>query len=93
MPTTSSYGNVQFALDGCTDLGPPWGSTPAPAAPVPMPVPVPAPTAAPKVTIDGPQRCTWWKSSLFRACLPCMLSGSSTVLHCTMTDERTRQQT
>ena len=50
MPASSGYGNVQFALNGCTDLGPPWGSTPAPAAQAPTPTPIPASTPAPTVT-------------------------------------------
>ena len=54
MPTTTGYGNVQFALDGCTDLGPPWGgsSTPAPLA-VTTPIPVAAPVPTPMPVVSG----------------------------------------
>ena len=54
MPSSTGYGSVQFALDGCTDFGPPWGgsSTPAPVkAPTPSPVPAPMPVAAPAPTV------------------------------------------
>ena len=55
MPTSTGYGSVQFALDGCTDLGPPWGGSSTPASlavttPIPVAAPMPTPTPAPEPT-------------------------------------------
>jgi len=60
MPRSTGYGSVQFALDGCTDLGPPWGGSgsPAPLAvttpiPVAAPIPTPTPVAVPAPAVSA----------------------------------------